>query len=204
VREPRGGFDPSQGLPERIRAGDHSAEEEFARRFGERVRTLMLVRTRRREVAEDLAQEALLAALESLRAGQLRDADRLPAFVLGTARNVLNNWFRASGRQPVEVSLPEGLPARASSETVEDSERHALVRAAIDCLSEKDRQIIRMTLVEGLEPGRIAAALGLRSDVVRARKSRAVRRIFEFLNRLSHPPRARPLMGGGKSWTADA
>jgi DNA-directed RNA polymerase specialized sigma24 family protein len=45
-----------------------------------------------------------------------------------------------------------------------------------------------MTLNEGLNPGEIARRLGLRPDVVRKRKSRAVKKIAERLARLSRTP----------------
>ena len=191
-------------LVQRIGRGDSAAEEEFARRFTDRIRVMMLVRTRSKQTAEDLAQETLLAALESLRGGHIESPDRLGAFVHGTARNVLNNYFRTHARHPVEVPLPVDLPADPPPERVESAEQRELVRRALARLGQIDRAILRMSLVEGMRPADIAAALRLRDDLVRTRKSRAVKKILGFLEKLSRSPRARPLLGGGKPWTADA
>ena len=81
-------------LVDRLRAGDGDAENEFAALFGARLRAMITSRIGNREEARDLAQDALVAALRSLRAGQLRDAERLAAFVYGVGRNVANNYLR--------------------------------------------------------------------------------------------------------------
>ena len=75
-------------LAERIHGHEPSAEEEFVGLFSDRVRFLVLARTRDPEVARDLAQDVMLAVVNALRNGQLRDAERLTAFVYGTARNL--------------------------------------------------------------------------------------------------------------------
>jgi len=40
-----------------------------------------------------------------------------------------------------------------------------------------------MTLVEGRKPGEIAAALGLTAEVVRMRKSRAVKKVADLVKK---------------------
>ena len=42
-----------------------------------------------------------------------------------------------------------------------------------------DRRVLLLTLVDGLRSGEIAERLGLRADVVRARKARAIKRLTE-------------------------
>jgi DNA-directed RNA polymerase specialized sigma24 family protein len=44
-----------------------------------------------------------------------------------------------------------------------------------------DRQILRLTLVDGCKPGEIAQNLKLHPDVVRARKSRALKKIRQAI-----------------------
>ncbi len=136
----------------------------------------------------DLQQEVMIEALCALRKGQLRDAERLPAFVAGIARNVLNNHFRGQSKKPVHEELPEEI-ADTSKENPMDSEaseqRRKVAHQAIASLNEVDRAILQMTLVEDLKPGVIAERLGLSPDVVRQRKLRATRRVVEFVRRLS-------------------
>ena len=93
-------------LAERVRGHEPSAEEELVRLFADRVSVLALARTRDRELARDLTQDVMLAVVLALRNGHLREAERLAAFVYGTARNVINNYLRTRSR------IAEDRPSR--------------------------------------------------------------------------------------------
>jgi RNA polymerase sigma factor (sigma-70 family) len=173
-------------VAERILDGDASAEDELVREFGDRVRVFLTMRTRDRETARDLGQEVMMSVLTALRRGQLREPERLGAFVYGTARNVVNNYLR-TGRRDRSEPLLQDLPAETAdpAEAFETGERQALVRKGLDRLNRADRGILLMTLVDGLKPGEIAYRLGLTAEVVRARKSRALKKVVERINQLS-------------------
>ena len=173
-------------LAERVRSHEPSAEEELVRLFADRVSALAFARTRDRELARDLTQEVMLAVVLALRDGHLREAERLAAFVYGTARNVINNYLRTRSRMPRIDPLDVELEAAATRpDLMEKSERVGLVRRALGILDSTDRKILLLTLTEGLKPGEIAARLGLTSEVVRTRKSRALKKTVERIKRLS-------------------
>jgi RNA polymerase sigma-70 factor (ECF subfamily) len=176
-----------RGLVERIATGEPAAEAELAERFGRRLQVMMAVRTRDREAARDLAQESLIAVLAALRKGQLREPERLAAFVHGTARNVLNNYFRQRQRQPVSVELTPEAAWFVPEDEVESGERARALRGGLAQLEANDRAVLVMTLVENLKPGDIAQRLGLTAEVVRARKSRALKRLTEHVRRVLSP-----------------
>ena len=164
-------------LAERIQLGDASAESAFVDRFYSRIYAMALARTRDTEVARDLSQEVMLSVLCALRAGRLRDLDGLAGYVCATGRNRISYYFRHRGLRP-EVQLPvdmaEDLP---DPETYfQESERRQLARRALERLSTRDRRILYLSYIEGLKPREIAARLGLRPEVVRMRKSRALQR----------------------------
>jgi RNA polymerase sigma-70 factor (ECF subfamily) len=169
----------------RLARGDEAAEGILAERFGPRIRAMMLARVRDRELARDLAQDALVALLQALRQGQLRDHDRLPGFAHGVARNIVNNYFRTRQREPLSTPLDEELAIAAPSEDPEQVERLALLQRGLEELSPSDREILQMTLADGLKPGEIAEKLGLTAEVVRARKSRAQKRVVAAIDKLS-------------------
>ena len=170
-------------LAERIRRREPSAENEFVRLFFDRIACLVLARTRDPEVAREVAQDVMLAVVRALRQGNLRADDRLAAFVYGTARNLINNHLRARSRQPIAEPLDSAL--QVASTAVEPDERVVLVRRALRTLDPPDRTILLLTLVDGLKPGEIAVRLGLTAEVVRARKSRALKKIIERVKTLS-------------------
>jgi RNA polymerase sigma-70 factor (ECF subfamily) len=172
-------------LAERIRRHEASAEDELVGLFYDRVRFLVLARTRDPEVARDLAQDVLLAVMRALRSEQLRDPERLAGFVYGIARNVINNYLRTRSRSPKEDPIDAAQHVASAVEPLDNSERIALVRRTLATLDATDRRILLLTLIEGLKPGEIGVRLGLSSEVVRARKSRALKKVIDRVKRLS-------------------
>jgi len=170
-------------LAERIRLGDPAAETELVHQFRQRVFVMGVVRTRDREAARDLTQDVLLAVITALRKGQLIDQEKLAAFVHGTARNVINNHLRSQAQQPQVEPLRDDLAQIDCARELEEGERVHLVQEALEGMSQKDREILQMTLVDGKKPGEIAAVLGLTSEVVRTRKMRASRRIAQLVEK---------------------
>jgi RNA polymerase sigma-70 factor (ECF subfamily) len=173
-------------VAERIRHGDASAEDELFRQFSDRLRMFVGVRTRDPELTRDLCQEIMVHVLNALRRGQLREPERVGAFVYGTARNVVNNHFRTSRpERSVELSAELASDMPDPADQFETRQRQVLVRRALADLERRDSRILLMTLVDGLKPGDIADRLGLTSEVVRARKSRALKKMVERINELS-------------------
>ena len=175
-------------LVDRIRSGDGTAEEELVKFFSPRVFAMLMARTRDRETARDLLQDVLIAVLRSVRDGALRDSERLVPFVHGTARNLVNNYFRDKIREPRTEELSDDCAGFVRQDLLEAEEREQLVRQALCMVDATDRRIVLMTMVDGLKPGDIASQLGLSSDVVRQRKSRAIKKIAEFVRGLSRSP----------------
>ncbi len=186
------------GLAERILNGDRNAEDDLLRYFSPRIYALLCARTRDREASRDLLHDSLIALIRALRAGQLREPEKLAAFVLGIARNTAQSFIRHGARRREEPLTDEPLPPRmeeAVGTAMEDNERRKHLELALDQLNATDREILRMTLIEGSKPGVISRTLGMSSDVVRQRKTRATRKVAEFVKNLSRsrsqmPPEA--------------
>lgn len=170
-------------LAERIRQGDASAETELVHEFTHRIFVMGVVRTRDREAARELVQDVLMAVIGALRKGQLKDPEKLAAFVHGTARNLINNQLRSESQRPPLEPLPEDLARASLVERLEDAERVRLVHQALERLGQEDRKILLMTLVQGHKPGEIATALGLTSEVVRTRKLRALKKVTDLIKK---------------------
>jgi len=175
----------SARLVKGIAAGDQEAERQFAVRYMPPVKAMLMSRLRDADLAGDLKQDVMIEALCALRKSQIQDPEKLTQFVLGIARNCLNNYFRSSKRV-TSVELPDDIPDLKNGafrrEEI-DQENRAL--RAIENLDSLDRIILQMTLVDGLKPGVIATQLHINPDVVRQRKLRATRRVIDFLKRES-------------------
>src|SRR5712691_9708674 len=180
--------DEQASLAQGIRDGERTAEEAFVRLFGERIRVMMTSRIGDAETARELTQDAMVAAWRGIREGRLRAQERLAAFVHGTARNIVNNYLRARAGEPRLEPLSDEADLPAPSDDLA-SERRELVATVLGRLSADDRQMLCLTLVNGLRPREIARALGLSAEVVRARKSRAVKRVTDAVAELSRTGR---------------
>jgi RNA polymerase sigma-70 factor, ECF subfamily len=172
--------------------GDLSAEEELIGHFAPGLLAHLTRRLRDREAARELADDVLMAMVRAVREDRLRHPERLAGFVYATARNLANSYLRMlHGRPQVEPLETDIAAVDDDGERLEHHERLARVREGLDELRHLERQIVLMTL-EGLKPATIAAQLGLSCDVVRARKSRAMRKLARSVAGRSHgpPPRA--------------
>src|SRR2546422_3045204 len=163
---------------QRIQEGDPVAEEEVAEFFRPRVLAMASVRPRDVEAARDIAQETMLAVLQAVRCSKLREAEKLHAFVLGTTRNLINNYARAQCQNPRAVPLdPDTATVAPMVPVVEQEERRALVRRTLDHLKSLDQKILLLTLVDGMNPREIAPLVGLKPENVRTRKARAIKTV---------------------------
>ena len=171
-------------LADRIRAGDKDAEDELAARFRRRIFVMALAQTHNPETSEDLAQEAILAVIQNLREGRLINGEKLDAYVYGTAKNLVNNHYRVRARARIgEMPADPKADQRDPEQVAADRERLALIRQALRELKPQDKEILRLTLVDGLKPGEIADLNGLSSVVVRKRKSRAFKKLQGFASK---------------------
>lgn len=153
---------------------DREAEAALCERYAERIRSYGLLHLRNAAAAEDLVQHVLLAVIEALRAGQVRDTERLGAYVLGTCRNIAMEMGRGEARRrrlaesAAKELLPEGWEPHW--ESVDGAKLG-------DCLFRLDaraRSIILATYVEEREPEAIASAHKLTLGNVRVIRHRAL------------------------------
>jgi RNA polymerase sigma-70 factor, ECF subfamily len=154
---------------------DAAAEAELCRRFAPRVRLYGLRHLRDPHAAADLAQQVLMMTLERLRAGKLREPERLASFVLGMSRMLVMDLRRGSARR--EALLETWVPAYAGmteGEAVEDAEPRVFERerlvACLDGLSERERSVV----VASFFDEKPAAELGLSAGNLRVIRHRAL------------------------------
>ena len=172
-------------LAERIKAGDATAEEELANTYRRALVAIARVRTRDREAAQDLAQQVLIEALKALRAGKLRESEKLSAFIEGIAHNVINSFIRTRTRKP-ECALDDEVPGTDPVEEQESADRRRLVRREIATLNQVDQKILFWALVDSMPLAEIAARLEMSHDAVRTRKSRAIKKLKKKFCHMTH------------------
>jgi RNA polymerase sigma factor (sigma-70 family) len=177
-----GGVDNSEALVRRIGEGERAAEAELVAHYCDCVFALALARTRDIQAARELVDDVLMAVILTLRRRGVREPARLSGFVRGTAVNMINGYVRAARRQLRTVPLDGEFDSQDPADAYERLDWDDLADRAIGLLNGRDRQILQLSLVDGLKPAEIAARIGLSAIVVRQRKCRALRAIFMLLH----------------------
>ncbi len=142
---------PTSTLVARIQGGDRQAENSFVAEYSKGLLLLLRRLSNDLALAEDLHQETFRIVLEKIRAGELRDPEKLGAYLRGTARNLLLNERRKGARVRLDgdgASLVD--PDRGQLTAVPSQLRKVLrkeeARLVRDLLGEmrheRDRQIL--------------------------------------------------------------
>ena len=177
------GPDEWRELTQRILAGDPGSENEFARYFYPHFLVMAAGRLRDQEAAREITHEVLLGVLQALREGRLREPVKLPAFVAGTARNLINQHIQQQIRLRnldalgLNEAAGSGRPSGEPETEVEDEERKSIVRAALQMLRPVEQRILFLTLTKGLNPREIALKMDMKPANIRNRKSRALKAV---------------------------
>ena len=149
------------------------SEAELYRRLAPRVRLYGLRHLRDPQAAADLVQQVLLMTIERLRAGQVREPERLASFVLGTCRMVVLDLRRTHARR--ERMLGEfapDVPAGAPDEGPRLDDARLL--RCLGRLPERERSVLVMTFYDERQAGDVAAELGLSEGNVRVIRHRGL------------------------------
>lgn len=157
----------------RPREGTDAEEAELYRRFAPRVRLYGLRHLRDTHAADDLAQQVMTLTIEKLRAGEVREPERLASFVLGAARLTARSQGRAERRHRGSSDLLATAAETLAGAPVADLDVERL-RACLQALSTRERTVIVLTFYDECPAARIAAQLGATEGNVRVIRHRAL------------------------------
>ncbi|MDQ6821661.1 MAG: sigma-70 family RNA polymerase sigma factor [Actinomycetota bacterium] len=159
------------------------AREDFQQLFQETRASLsayLVCRCNDAEQAADLVSETYLIAWQKF--DSIPPGVQARLWLFGVARNLMLKGFRHRRVADALVERLAGELRRAQAEHPQiDDHPRALLRAALNALSEGDREILMLTAWEGLTPREIAAVTGIAANVIRVRLHRARRRVEQRL-----------------------
>jgi RNA polymerase sigma-70 factor (ECF subfamily) len=161
-------------------AGD--AEAELCRRLGPRLRLYGLRHLRDHAAADDLAQEVLVLTLERLRAGRIRDPERLASFAFGACRLVARNQRRGvRRRQNLFDRFGVALPSIVEPDLSFLGQRR--LRSCLQALEPRQQTVLVLTFYSERDSAEIARELALTTENVRAIRHRALVRLRDCVGR---------------------
>jgi RNA polymerase sigma-70 factor (ECF subfamily) len=163
-----------------IGSGNPQAEAEFFRRMAPRIRLYGLRHLRDQHAVDDLTQQVLITTLEALRAGRLREPEKLASFVLGTCRMTVLDQRRNTQRKErlLEQFGPDLLAPVPAMEP--DVDREQLARC-VKNLKERERTVIVMTFYDEQTGGDLAQFLGISEANVRVIRHRAIHQLRDCM-----------------------
>jgi RNA polymerase sigma-70 factor (ECF subfamily) len=139
-------------LVRRIQAGDPAAESELVARFSHGLHLMLRHLTRNPALADDLHQETLALVLAKIRRAEVREPEKLAAFVRSAARNLFIADRRKEARyRAFDEGEEEGLrpvPALADRDpaplerVLAEEEARQVQRLLSELRFDRDRQLL--------------------------------------------------------------
>jgi RNA polymerase sigma-70 factor (ECF subfamily) len=155
-------------------AGD--AEAALYRRLAPRVRLYGRKHLRDEQAAADFTQQVMLMTIQKLRAGELREAERIVSFVFGMCRMVSLDLRRAyARRERLLEQYADDVPIADAA--IAPRLDQARLASCLDGLPERDRAVVVMTFYEERRADEVGAALGVSAGNVRVIRHRALQRL---------------------------
>ncbi len=195
-----------QALIERSRAGDLDAFNGLVEVYQDQVYSVALRMVRNHATAEDLAQDAFIAAFRSIR--QFRGGN-FRAWLLRIVRNATYDWLRRSQRHPT-TSIDEDVitfetqmvsPDATPEEAALTSELGGQISESLGTLQPDQRMAIVLIDIEGYSYEDAAQTMNVSIGTVKSRLSRGRMRLREALLAVPEllPSQFRPVSEGGAS-----
>jgi RNA polymerase sigma-70 factor (ECF subfamily) len=171
---------PEAELARRIAAAgprlDAAAEAELYRRLAPRVRLYGRRHLRDDDEAHDLMQQVMVMAIEKLRAGELREPERIVSFVFGACRMVVLEMRRGERRR--EALLEQfGADLEIADISIPPRLDEARVARCLEKLPERERTVMVMSFYDDEPAERVGAMLGVSEGNVRVIRHRAMQKL---------------------------
>ena len=161
---------------------DRNAFKELFEFYVPRIHTMLVKGGAPPEMAEDVAQETLIAVWR--KAESYDPARATPsAWIFTIARNLridrLRRDRRAKLHEVYDLIQPDTAPSPEAP--VETAEQEYLVRSALRALPDEQIRVVELSFFEGRAHGDIAEILDIPLGTVKSRLRLAMRRLRDFL-----------------------
>ncbi|MBI4336355.1 MAG: sigma-70 family RNA polymerase sigma factor [Chloroflexi bacterium] len=164
-------------------AGTRAAVARLFETHFERVVRYIAVRIRDAEEAQDLASDVFTKALRAAETFRETGAP-MEAWLFKIAHNVVVDHLRKQGRRPAREPLDETMPVAGGEDPVEGLEREqelALLRQAMEHLTEAQRQVLALRFGGEMTSEQVAKMLGKSPGAIREMQSAAVKRLRQIM-----------------------
>ena len=160
-------------LVRRFQRGDNDALDELVRRHQDRLYRLATVWLYNEHQAADVVQEVFLRSMRGLSAFRFRSAPF--TWLYRATRNVCHEFNRRRRTEPLEAEPGDTAPGIEQQVMRQDAARG--VRALLDTLPERQRDVVLLRIFEELSVRDTARVMGCREGTVKALLHKATGRL---------------------------
>src|SRR5262245_17958519 len=170
-----------EALVARVAHGDRHALQLLFGRHRQRVYRFALRLAGNDATAEDIVSEVFLELWR--RAASFERRAQLATWLLAITRNKALSALRVRVDQPLDAAMAEAMPDSAitAEDSVEASERSAVLRRCLERLSPAHREIIDLVYYHEKSVDEVAAIIGVSAATVKTRMFYARRRLAELV-----------------------
>lgn len=167
-------------LLEQLAQKDNEAYKQLYRIYYPVLKNLAIQLSKDEEVAADLVQEVFISLWES--STRFNNTNELKYFLYHSLKNKYITYYRKQQvRNKYQQEMRETLDEREYFwEKVLEEDVYANLLAAIDTLSPRHREVLRLTL-DGLKIAEIAERLQISPETVKEYKKNGKRRLLQIL-----------------------
>ena len=168
----------------RFKGGEESAFEDLVRKYMKEAYAFCLRLTRDAAEAEELSQQGFVSAYRALH--RFRGESTFRSWLYQILVNLHRDWIRRGRRAEARLAVVREEVQRKQFARTEESEIHAaeleeVVKAKVEGLSPRQREVLVLHLYQGLSYGEIAQALGCSYDDVKMNLSLARKHLKQEL-----------------------
>jgi len=135
------------------------------------------------EEAEELTQEVFQKVYRQLKKQNINE-EKIKAYTFTAARNIVYDLWRNKGRRPKIVDIgtlnEKGIEVEYDNQMMESN---LVVEEALKNLSEEDREIITLRILEGYSVNEVSEILGMPTGTVKSKQFRALQKLKEKLSK---------------------
>lgn len=176
---------PDTLITEKIRDGDKEATTEFLEKYNNKIKFWIQKRIGfHKEDVDDLAQDAMMAVLQSLMAGKfdINKGISLDSYVYGITLNKMKDYFRYLKREEKDISPISVEQTSKEAEISMDKDIRRQLQAKLGTLPRKYKDVLYLRFYKEYSIAEISILLGIPKRRVSERINygiKMLKKIFE-------------------------
>lgn len=153
---------------------------EIFNEYGDAIFRFCMIKVSNVELAEDMTQEVFTRYWQYLRDG--KEMTNTRSFLYTIANNMAKDWYKKKKAVSLDEKIEAGHLPIDNESNPEEMSSYQEVLDAIEDLEQKDKEVLLLKHVEGLDPKDIAEVLGETANVISVRINRATKRLQQKLH----------------------